>query len=622
VSPHPPIFISAVSRELRSARQLVANTLTFLGYQPIWQDIFGTESGDLRLLLRQQIDRCKGVVQLVGQCYGEEPPSPDEEFGRISYTQYEALYARKRGKKVWYLFMDESFPVDARGSESEEITQLQAAYRCRLQSDTYVFHPLISSEGLEASVLKLRDDLAHLRRRAKQWAAGVAILLIVIAASLFWLLRGHRQDQQQAAQTIQAVAELTAEMTRMRLSLREYPRIEAQARRAQQESATAVEERVYAELGRLQNLDPKLLREKLPQLAAQLKHAKDVSTYERANAAYVSKDFQDAERLALAAADDARKAVPPKILDAIEAFQLAAWSAESRIGYADALKHLREAEKLTARTRDALEWARVQGSIAQVLDEQGQYREAESILREVVKEEARALGLEHAETLRTRTDLAVALVMQGKYIEAEAEDRAVLKSRERDLGSEHPDTLRTRHVLGVVLAKQGKYVEAEYEDRTVLRLREKVLGPEHPDTLDTRGNLAMDIVAQGRYVEAAAEFRTILKLRERTQGSEHPDTLRIRNEVGMALLYERKYVEAEAEERAVLKLSEKVLGSNHPDTLQACYSLAFVLNESGKIREAKDFAQRAAEGARQVLGPANPNTRKYTELWLDLQSRD
>ena len=102
MSPRPLIFISAVSQELRSARQLVANTLTFLGYDPIWQDIFGTSEGDLLGVLRKQISRCNGVVQLVGCCYGAEPPQPTEEFGRVSYTQYEALYTRKIGKKVWY----------------------------------------------------------------------------------------------------------------------------------------------------------------------------------------------------------------------------------------------------------------------------------------------------------------------------------------------------------------------------------------------------------------------------------------------------------------------------------------------------------------------------------------
>jgi hypothetical protein len=196
MSPRPTIFISAVSRELRSARQLVANTLTFLGYEPVWQDIFGTEGGDLRQMLRAQIDQCKGVVQLVGQCYGAEPPAPDAEFGRTSYTQYEALYARKKGKKVWYLFMDESFPIDPHDPEPEDLRQLQASYRGVLQADTHVFHPLASREALEAGVLKLRDDLTKLRRGVKQWALGVAVLLCIIVILVIWLV--HSQGKMTA----------------------------------------------------------------------------------------------------------------------------------------------------------------------------------------------------------------------------------------------------------------------------------------------------------------------------------------------------------------------------------------------------------------------------------------
>src|ERR1700674_3916424 len=199
MSPRPTIFISAVSKELRSARQLVANTLTFLGYEPVWQDIFGTESGDLRQMLRQQIDQCKGVVQLIGQCYGAEPPVPDEEFARVSYTQYEALYARKRGKKVWYLFMDESFPIDTHEPEPEELRQLQSAYRNMLKVDTHLFHPLATREALEAGVLKLRDDLTQLRRGAKRWAWGVAALLCLIAVLVIWLVRGQGKMTAQLA---------------------------------------------------------------------------------------------------------------------------------------------------------------------------------------------------------------------------------------------------------------------------------------------------------------------------------------------------------------------------------------------------------------------------------------
>jgi hypothetical protein len=69
----------------------------------------------------------------------------------------------------------------------------------------------------------------------------------------------------------------------------------------------------------------------------------------------VAKDFNEAERLALTAADEARSANPPKNAEAIKALELAAWAAEKRVEYADALKRLREAEQLTDRTRDSIE---------------------------------------------------------------------------------------------------------------------------------------------------------------------------------------------------------------------------------------------------------------------------
>jgi hypothetical protein len=171
MSPRPAIFISAVSSELGSARQLVANTLTFLGYDPEWQDVFGTSEGDLRAMLRRRIDPCKGLIQLVGDCYGAEPPTIEEQFGRVSYTQYEALDALHKGKKVWYLFLGESFPADPHEAEDPATHQLQAQYRDRLQAESRLYHPLASREGLEASVLKLRDDLTQLRRGVRRWAA-------------------------------------------------------------------------------------------------------------------------------------------------------------------------------------------------------------------------------------------------------------------------------------------------------------------------------------------------------------------------------------------------------------------------------------------------------------------
>src|SRR5580700_5103195 len=233
MSPRPAIFISAVSRELKSARQLVANTLTFLGYEPEWQDIFGTEEGDLREMLRRRIDSCKGVVQLVGECYGAEPPSIDEKFGRVSYTQYEALYAGSKGKKVWYLFLDESFPTEPHEEEDEEKRKLQGEYRARLKADVHLYHPLGSREGLEASVLKLRDDLSRLRRGVKRWAACVTAFLVLSVGLSLWVLQSQQHSSEQQQQTNQQLEALQAKFDKLKQGVSAFAEVQNKVRQEQ-----------------------------------------------------------------------------------------------------------------------------------------------------------------------------------------------------------------------------------------------------------------------------------------------------------------------------------------------------------------------------------------------------
>ena len=187
MTPRPTIFISAVSRELKSARQLVANTLQFLGYEPVWQDIFGTEQGDLREMLRQKIDDSQGVVQLIGRRYGAEPPTADPQFGRVSYTQYEALYGKQRGKKVWYVIVGPEFPTDVVEPEPPELQALQDQYRQSLEGQS-LYHTVDTSAAMEASILKLRNDLSRLRQGVKRWAVSVSACLVLLIGGVVWLI--------------------------------------------------------------------------------------------------------------------------------------------------------------------------------------------------------------------------------------------------------------------------------------------------------------------------------------------------------------------------------------------------------------------------------------------------
>jgi tetratricopeptide (TPR) repeat protein len=602
MSLRPAIFISAVSCELRSARQLVANTLTFLGYDPEWQDIFGTEEGDLRGMLRRRIDSCKGVVQLVGDCYGAEPPVIEEQFGRLSYTQYEALYAGSKGKKVWYLFLDESFPTDPHEEEDQEKQKLQSDYRARVKRDSNLYHPLSTKEGLEASVLKLRDDLTRLRRGVKRWAAFVAVLLVLSIALTVWLL----QSQQHSNEQLQALQE---KFDKLQQGVNSFAEVQNKVRQEQPgQKLEELEQRTYEELGKQLGLDAAKLKEQLPRFAQELKKSANATTYERANAAYVAKDYNEAERLALAAADEAQRSSPANNAEAIKAFELAGWAAEKRIEYAEALTRLRDAEKLTDRSRDPLEWARVQFAIAFVLYDKGQYSDAERMFRVVLQERERVLGSEHPDALETRNDLEAALYYEGKYAEAEAEARTLLAIRGKVLGPEHPDTLRTRNNLADDLFAEGRYAEAETEFRAVVKLKEKVFGPENPNTLRSRNNLASVLGVQGQYAEAEAEFRALVTLAEKVFGPENPFTLSIRSNLAAALNKAGKYAEAEAEGRKVRKLDEKVLGPEHPDSLDTRSNLAEALLHQGKYTEAEAEDHQVVKLEEKVLGPEHPNT--------------
>jgi tetratricopeptide (TPR) repeat protein len=650
MSPRPAIFVSAVSRELRSARQLVANTLTFLGYDPEWQDIFGTEGGDLRAMLRRRIDACKAVVQLVGTCYGAEPPVVDEQFGRVSYTQFEALYALSKRKKVWYLVLDETFPSDPHEAEDEVMRALQAAYRAKTKADIHLDHALSTREGLEASVLKLREELNKLRRGIRRWAALVAGLLVVSVGLSVWLL----QSQQSSDKQMQSLQE---KFDKLQEGVNAFAEVQNRVRQEQPGQKPAeIEQRTYEILGKQLGLDPAMLKAQLPVFAQELKRAPRANAYIRANAAYVEGDYNEAERLALSAADQAEQANPPNKTDEIKALELAAWAAEKRVEYSDALNRLREAEQLTDRTGDPLEWARVQLGIANILNDQGRYDEAQRILSEVAAERERALGLENPDTLSARNQLVRTLYHQGKYLEAESECREILKLREKLLGPENPDTLTTRfnlaavldreakyqeaqtdenivieerekvlgaenpdtlaarNNLGVMLADEGRYGDAEAEDRAVIELEEKVLGPEHPDTLGTRTNLAHVLDREGNYAEAETDDRQLVALDQKVLGAEHPDTLETRNDLANVLADQGKCGEAETEFRAVLELREKVLRTEHPDTLETCFDLARCLRSEGKTEEASALAERAVDGARKVLGPEHPDTKKYEQL--------
>jgi hypothetical protein len=188
----PVIYVSAVSTELRSAREVAGRALRGLGYETIWEEIPEGDAGDQRHALERRIDASRGVLQLVGRCYGGEPPLSSRPGGRVSYTQYEAHYARQCGKPVWYLILDDTFVTDRNEPEREDLQTLQAAYLRRVEGYQKFHQPIGDDKALTARIYELSDEFDPLRRGARIWAASVALLAALSIGLGVWFLRDGR----------------------------------------------------------------------------------------------------------------------------------------------------------------------------------------------------------------------------------------------------------------------------------------------------------------------------------------------------------------------------------------------------------------------------------------------
>ena len=86
------VFISATSKDLGAARELVKQALLTMGCMPIEQTNFSPDYRSVREMIENKVADCEAVIHIVGIRYGAEPdPSTlPEGTVRRSYTQMEA----------------------------------------------------------------------------------------------------------------------------------------------------------------------------------------------------------------------------------------------------------------------------------------------------------------------------------------------------------------------------------------------------------------------------------------------------------------------------------------------------------------------------------------------------
>ncbi|MFB8275376.1 tetratricopeptide repeat protein [Nocardia colli] len=247
-------------------------------------------------------------------------------------------------------------------------------------------------------------------------------------------------------------------------------------------------------------------------------------------------------------------------------------------------------------------WAVIQ------LIEAADFARALTAARQTLSDCERVLGLDHPDTLISRSNLARVHESAGRVDRAIPLYEAVLADCERVHGPDHPGTLITRHNLACAYTTALLFDKAIPLYEATLADYERVLGHGHPHILVARENLAVAYRSADRPHEAIPLCESVLAERERSLGAGHRDTLTARNV--LAAVYESvgRLDEALPLLESTLISREQVLGADHPATLSSSNDLASLYASVGQFDRAIAIFESTMATREQVLGPDHPGT--------------
>ncbi|KAJ4382485.1 hypothetical protein N0V86_002820 [Didymella sp. IMI 355093] len=198
-------------------------------------------------------------------------------------------------------------------------------------------------------------------------------------------------------------------------------------------------------------------------------------------------------------------------------------------------------------------------------------------------------------TARVKVRLAMAVHNEGQYEEAEKLMRSGITVLEKHLGPKKVEVLAARNDLGSTLLRLKRYDEAKDEYQYVLDQLKEVVGMENPFTMRTLQNLARYYNLRGDYTRALPMFEQAFDLRRRVLGLEHPSTLRTWHNLAYVHCLLGQMNEAENMFASVVAAKEKVLGPLHWDTLNAMTGLANIYRTTGQTAKAHDLYKKTLE---------------------------
>ena len=174
----------------------------------------------------------------------------------------------------------------------------------------------------------------------------------------------------------------------------------------------------------------------------------------------------------------------------------------------------------------------------------------------------------------------------GRFREALPLLERAAATRERTLGANDPRTLHAQWLLAGVLRNVDQLPRATALAEDVLARQRSVLGDEHPDTAKSWSQVGDLLYAAGRYSEADAPLAQAISLLRRLEPTDRNLLALTLYNKATSAYFQGRMDEAEQGYRESSALWTALYGADHRDALSAQMSLAQVLRHEGNEEEA------------------------------------
>jgi len=241
-------------------------------------------------------------------------------------------------------------------------------------------------------------------------------------------------------------------------------------------------------------------------------------------------------------------------------------------------------------------------NLAAIYREQGEYVEAETIIKKaIIINERTPENNPHILAINYNV-LALLYDAQGKHDKAEQLYKKAIEIDKKTLGEDHPNLAIRYNNLASLYDNQGKCDKAKPLYKKAIEIDEKALGPDHPGLATDYNNLAGLYYKQGKYDEAEELYKKVIKIFEKSLGKDHPNMATPYNNLAELYREHGKYEKAEPLYLKALEIWEKAFPAGHPNIKAVLENIAVLYHNWGKEDKAREYALR-----RQALNDAAPD---------------